>query len=219
MSALEQETYVLSSPDTHPHTSIAPIQQHSSQPAVWYSIVRNRFAISSAHDEPGRHRRHAPLDCLIAQIHVYLPGRFCQHRLPHPDHTTRTHSTLEANQSRALSNALHTQRGAIACTQTASQHALQETERYRSKTMRCQHSSKRLTPCPHQRRTHTHTPIPPVQQHNQPANKPCGCVRCHMTHSALEANRRRCCSQQHPYTQRGATACTQTASQHALQET
>ena len=78
----------------HTHTHIPPIQQHiitaPSQPAVW--IVRNSFAITSAHDEPERHRYHAPLHCLIAQIHVYLPGRCCQQRLPHPDHITRTHS-------------------------------------------------------------------------------------------------------------------------------
>ena len=34
----------------------------------------------------------------------------------------------------------------------------------------CQHSSKRLTLCPHQ--THTHTPIPPIHQHStEPASR------------------------------------------------
>eukprot|EP01046_Picozoa_sp_COSAG06_P058492 COSAG06_NODE_11766_length_1467_cov_15.677632_1_plen_229_part_00 len=77
---------------THTHPSIPASQQHSStavsQPC---GIVKNRFTITSAHDELERH--HAPLDCLIAQIHVYLHWRCCQHRLPHPDHGTRTRST------------------------------------------------------------------------------------------------------------------------------
>eukprot|EP01046_Picozoa_sp_COSAG06_P077200 COSAG06_NODE_25016_length_647_cov_1.260949_1_plen_173_part_10 len=65
-----------------------------------------------------------------------------------------------------------------ACTHTASQHALQETDRERQiQSTGCQHSSKRLTLCPHQ--THTPTPIPPGQQQSsttaqsQPAVWPC----------------------------------------------
>ena len=155
---------------THPtHPTNPAVHQHSSTDSQPCGIVRNSFAITSAHDEPERHRHHAPLDCLTAQIHVYLPGRCCQHRLPHPDHSTRTHRALEANRRRRSQQRPYTQRGREQQAHKRHRSMHCKRQRDRSKALGCQHSSKRLTFCPHQRRTHT--PIPPVQQHNsQPAS-------------------------------------------------
>eukprot|EP01046_Picozoa_sp_COSAG06_P036603 COSAG06_NODE_4051_length_4630_cov_10.994262_3_plen_225_part_00 len=131
VSALEQETYLLSSPETHTHThththpSHQPTSTAPSQPAMW------------------------PCQMTYDTQHLRPIG------------------------GGALSNAhTHTEGEGAASTQTASQHALQETERDRSKALGCQLSraSKRLTCCPHQ--THTHTPIPPIQQHRtKPASR------------------------------------------------
>ena len=159
---------------THTHPTNPPAHQHSSTASQQCGIVRNSFAITSAHDEPERHRHHAPLDCLTAQIHVYLPGRCCQHRLPHPDHTTRTHTALEANRRRRSQQRPYTQRGREQQAHKRHRSMHCKRQRDRSKALGCQHSSKRLTICPHQRRTHTH-PTNPAAQHR--ASQPCDRVR------------------------------------------
>ena len=111
-TVLTRDAHTHTHTHTHPTNPTNPaVHHHSSTDSQPCGIVRNSFAITSAHDEPERHRHHAPLDCLTAQIHVYLPGRCCQHRLPHPDHSTRTHTEhLRSIGGGALSNA-HTHRG------------------------------------------------------------------------------------------------------------
>eukprot|EP01046_Picozoa_sp_COSAG06_P036602 COSAG06_NODE_4051_length_4630_cov_10.994262_2_plen_212_part_00 len=156
-------TYCPHQTHTHPsHQSTSTSTQQHSQPC---GIVRNGFTITSTHDEPERHCYHAPLDCLTAQTHVYLPGRCCQQRLPHSDHTTRTHNRRRRSQQRPYTQMRREQQ---AHKRHRSMHCKRDRDRF--KAMWCQHSSQRLTPCPHQ--TRTHTPIPPIHQHStEPASR------------------------------------------------
>ena len=163
---------------THTHPTHPPAHQHSSTASQQCGIVRNSFAIASAHDEPERHRCHAPLDCLTAQIHVYLPGRCCQHRLPHPDHSTRTHRALEANRQRRSQERPYTHRRGegAASTQTASQHALQETERQiQSTRVSALEQETYVLSSPDAKPYPSHQSNSPAAQHR--ASQPCGRVR------------------------------------------
>ena len=71
---------------------------------------------------------------------------------------------------------IHTERGNSMHTNGIAACIARDTERDRSKAtgVSTQDQETYVLSSPDM---HTNTPIPPVQQHNQPANKPCGRVR------------------------------------------
>jgi hypothetical protein len=125
VSALEQETYALSSPDAPTHPSHQSTSTAPSQPAMW------------------------------------------------PCQITYDTRQLRSIGGGALSNAMRTEGEGAASTQTASQHALQETQRDRSKAQGV-NTLEQETYALSSPDAHTPTPIPPIQQHS---TKPCGRVR------------------------------------------